>query len=330
MKKIALWIFSLILGLSMFGGVVDAQSACIDDLLKCSSYDECIIFYDNCDVFKCVKEDSDYCDTVPVSDCISIGTQDYCCGLNVYKDKIECLTCDENYLACWSVQECVSTRWVWTVNTRCCDLPWAELCCKEKYMLQFAQWLTSDELSNLGLETNPDYYDEKYGECMFDNEEQTSCEANGWKVLDPNDPTDTCEGDDKKKDWNCCYSYGCDNPTPAMLDDCACGIKLNTVVPFIGDCIQFKWSSDDPDTTVAWPSTAFPLLMGGLSKILVTAILVFSFVLVIVAGVMMTTGGFSESNFSQGKQLLMKVIAGLALLWASGIILKLINPNFFG
>jgi len=113
-------------------------------------------------------------------------------------------------------------------------------------------------------------------------------------------------------------------------DRCLCGIKLNTVVPFIGDCILYDKLSNDPNTTVVTATTAFPKLMWGLSKIMMSAILVFSFVLVIVWGVMMTTSGDSDANFSSGKDMIMKVIVGLALLWASGVILKLINPNFFG
>jgi len=122
--------------------------------------------------------------------------------------------------------------------------------------------------------------------------------------------------------------------TQEMLDDCTCGMKLNTVVPFIGDCIQFGGNIEpgarSENTTIVGPNTAFPVLMAGLSKIVVTAILVFSFLLVVVAGVIMTTGWVDEGNFSKGKQLIMKVFAGLALLWASGIILKLVNPSFFG
>jgi len=104
------------------------------------------------------------------------------------------------------------------------------------------------------------------------------------------------------------------------------GVKLNTNVPFIGDCIEF--GEGDGSTNVT-KDTAFPILMGAMAQILVTVILVFSFVMIIVAGVMMSSSGGEATRFNDGKKLIMKVIAGLALLWASWVILKLINPSFF-
>jgi len=53
--------------------------------------------------------------------------------------------------------------------------------------------------------------------------------------------------------------------------------------------------------------------------------LIVSFVLIIVGGIMIATG-----NPSGGKKMIMKVVVGIALLGASGVILRLINPNFFG
>lgn len=69
---------------------------------------------------------------------------------------------------------------------------------------------------------------------------------------------------------------------------------------------------------------AFPVLMGSLTQILVTIILIVSFVLIIIGGIMISTG-----NLSGGKSLIIKVVIGIALLGASGVILRLINPNFF-
>lgn len=98
-------------------------------------------------------------------------------------------------------------------------------------------------------------------------------------------------------------------------DECKDGIKLNTDVPFIGKCIK----KDDADN-------AFPALIGGLSKMVVTAILIVSFLMIIVGGVMRTTGG---KNVWKGKEMIIKVAIWLAILGASGAILQLINPNFF-
>lgn len=101
------------------------------------------------------------------------------------------------------------------------------------------------------------------------------------------------------------------------------GIKLNTKVPFIGNCIG---TTTNATTTQL---NAFPHLMGGLMKLVMVIILVMSLLMIVVAGVMMTTGGFEKSNYSKGMDLIKKVAYGLALLGASGVILKLINPNFF-
>jgi len=101
-----------------------------------------------------------------------------------------------------------------------------------------------------------------------------------------------------------------------------CGIELNTSVPFIGNCIEDE-SSNDP--TAIKTDEAFPVLMSSLTKILVTVILIVSFVLIIVWGIMIASG-----NPSWGKKMIIKVVMGIALLGASGVILRLINPNFFG
>ena len=104
-----------------------------------------------------------------------------------------------------------------------------------------------------------------------------------------------------------------------------CGIKLNTSVPFIGKCIEdVKTNQWSDETSVTW-ATAFPTLMWSLTKILVTLILITSFVLIIIGGIMIATG-----NPSGWRKMIMNVVIGIALLGASGVILRLINPNFFG
>ncbi len=103
-------------------------------------------------------------------------------------------------------------------------------------------------------------------------------------------------------------------------------IQLNTVVPFIWDCIWTK--NTDPNEVNT--TNAFPKLMWSLSRILITAILISSFLMVVVWWVMIISWWIKEWNFTQWKTLIWKVIIGLALLWASWIILRLINPNFFG
>lgn len=97
-------------------------------------------------------------------------------------------------------------------------------------------------------------------------------------------------------------------------------IKLNTNVPFVGKCINKDNSSAAGSTT----STAFTDLIGGLSQIVVTAILIVSFMFIIIGGVQRASG-----NPAEGKKKILKVVIGLAILWSSWVILRLINPNFF-
>lgn len=129
-----------------------------------------------------------------------------------------------------------------------------------------------------------------------------------------------------------------------------CGIELNTKVPFIGNCIEFskkcsdtspcsqgytctngkcKLTTVDPNKTSVSEEEAFPTLMGGLTKILVTVILLIGFMGILIGGIMISASWGNDSNAWKGKELIGKVIIALALLGASGVILKLINPNFF-
>lgn len=69
--------------------------------------------------------------------------------------------------------------------------------------------------------------------------------------------------------------------------DVCCGTKLSTSIPFIGDCIE---SSSQASGAVITETTAFPVLITSLVKILISVILVVSFILIIAAGVMRATG----------------------------------------
>lgn len=136
---------------------------------------------------------------------------------------------------------------------------------------------------------------------------------------------DCAKNDEKLENCKCV----CDNTKQC------CWIELNTVVPFIGDCIEMTTQNNiadpnDPNTSRVNQLNAFPFLMMGLSKILVTVILIFSFLIVIVAGLMMVTWVYDENNYKKWMERIKKVVVALILLWSSGLILKLINPNFFG
>ena len=63
---------------------------------------------------------------------------------------------------------------------------------------------------------------------------------------------------------------------------------------------------------------------------MVTVILLVCFMAILVGGVMISASGGSDSSAKKGKELIGKVIVAIALLGASGVILRLINPNFFG
>ena len=98
-----------------------------------------------------------------------------------------------------------------------------------------------------------------------------------------------------------------------------CGIKLNTNFPIIWNCIRIKWE---------WsinPTNAFPYMVWILTKIVMSVILVVCFILVIVAWIMR-----AGDNPKWAQKLLKRVAITIILLWFSGVILKLLNPNFFG
>lgn len=137
-----------------------------------------------------------------------------------------------------------------------------------------------------------------------------------------------CPEWEKVAGWDSCKCI-CDP------DVACCGVKLNTVVPFIWDCIEMTTSNDPNSASRTWTVAvnqlnAFPFLMQWLMKILITVILIFSIIVVIVAWLMMTWSVAQESRFSKWKDLLKNVIISLILLWCSWLILKLINPSFFG
>jgi type IV secretory pathway VirB2 component (pilin) len=64
-------------------------------------------------------------------------------------------------------------------------------------------------------------------------------------------------------------------------------------------------------------------------KLLVNITIAVAFIAIIAAGVMLTTGWISQSTAWKWKELIKKVVLGIALLGLSGVILHTINPNFF-
>lgn len=139
--------------------------------------------------------------------------------------------------------------------------------------------------------------------------------------------TKICETNQTWYNCHCIDNYKkIDNTcVPCTDPGVCCGIELNTDIPFIGKCIEYTSANRSTDEMNVTESTAFPILMGSLMKILITVILIVSFILIIVGGILIAT-----DNPSWGKKMIMKVVVGIAILWVIGVVLRLINPNFFG
>lgn len=99
------------------------------------------------------------------------------------------------------------------------------------------------------------------------------------------------------------------------------GIQLNTKVPFI------NWWSWCIPRDKAWES--FPELMWWLTKLILTFVIMASFILIIVWWVMYASWWMYQWWPEQWKRMIKKVIVWLILLWLSWIILHIINPSFF-
>lgn len=101
-------------------------------------------------------------------------------------------------------------------------------------------------------------------------------------------------------------------------------IKLNTDFPFVGKCIGYE-----TDGTKTNQINVFPKMIRSLMKLTISIIMLMSFLIIVISGVMITSSGYDGGNYKEGIENIKKVAIGLALLGASGVILKLINPNFF-
>lgn len=103
-------------------------------------------------------------------------------------------------------------------------------------------------------------------------------------------------------------------------------IVLNTEVPFVGRCIKKSLTTTTDTTTIA---NVFPKLTGKLIRLVMTIIIIIGFFGILIGGFMITADGAIGTK-AQGKQLIITVISGFIILSVTGIILNLINPNFFG
>lgn len=153
-----------------------------------------------------------------------------------------------------------------------------------------------------------------------------------------------CEWADKYTDATCSKSFSCETLEPDPVKANACnlarcekqrgpgsaycdckyvqkGIPLNTSIPFIGNCLN-KTDANDPNSSAA--ATAFPTIMSAATRILITVIMIVSFIMIIVWGIQWASG-----NAGEGKKMITKVAIWFALLGMMWVILRLINPNFF-
>ncbi len=70
-------------------------------------------------------------------------------------------------------------------------------------------------------------------------------------------------------------------------------IELNTNIPFIGQCIK---KTADPNSQEPTAGNSFGLLLGGLMRIAMTAVLIIAFMAVLVGGVMIAAGGATNED----------------------------------
>lgn len=193
------------------------------------------------------------------------------------------------------------------------------------------QWLTTPTVC-VGLQETPC---KAAANCERDTSVVATCKNKTPPAQEP-----TPETPKEKTEREKClekYCYGWDAKKNNGEGKCvSLGTKLNTDVPFIGRCISLgKLGSNIEVGTGMAPNqninqtNAFPTLIGALMRILTSAMLVVGFLMILIAGVMITMGGASPGSVKTGKGLIFKVWAALALLGSLGAILKLINPTFF-
>ncbi len=101
------------------------------------------------------------------------------------------------------------------------------------------------------------------------------------------------------------------------------GIKLNTNFPIIWNCISTGGGGTDA-------RKVFPTMIWALTKIAMALIFIICFIMIIVAWIMWAWAGEDASQAKKAKDWIFRVAVTVLLLWFSWVILRLINPNFFG
>ena len=212
---------------------------------------------------------------------------------------------------------CVCNIWYKTAMS----YDWTPRCCKAENIDPKTNKCCSSEDKWFSPDSDPD--------CIAFNKSKTPI---NWNETEPEEPkqdepkkAEDCEIKDSQ--WKCCKKIYYDLKLEREV--CCEWVLLSTNVPFIWQCIVFKKHKDhNPE---AWllvdEETAFPVLMWWVSKIMVSLILLTGFLWILVWGVMIAAAGAGDSK--KWKKIIWNVISALALLGASGVILHLINPNFF-
>ncbi len=151
----------------------------------------------------------------------------------------------------------------------------------------------------------------------------------------PKTPQENCESDWWiRKNWACVNDYAADQKAAAKTKkeeckksckwdtkfcDCKCNwwIVLNTDFPFIGRCISKWWNTADGNSSISAIAQAF-------TNIFMTLIITWGFAMVIRWWVQIAMGQNKD-----GMKKIQNVVIAFAALGSLGIILRLINPNFF-
>ena len=106
--------------------------------------------------------------------------------------------------------------------------------------------------------------------------------------------------------------------------DWCCGIKLNTNFPGVWTCISFGKNGNTNPTNV------FQKTIWTFTKLIMSIILVVCFVMIIIAWIMRAWAWEDSSQKTKAKKLIERVAITILLIWFSWVILRIINPNFFG
>ena len=321
--------------------------------------EQCIIDYDVC------QTDCSYCaqgSLTGVTDCASICNNPSCAP-NSCDQKREnynnCIADPAWWNASWSNASWSNASWS---NASWSNASWSNASWSNASWSNASWWdETLTETSELNEQEDLDCEwedDCSLWEESWEDERRNNPELLDWhgRCSNSNDislNTENVNYINILEDGSCCFdrwwftpSCPCVEPESGCGDDktrsdekckCVCnpevkccGIQLNTVVPFIWDCIEMNADTSREDTTSVNSVTAFPILVQWLMKILMSAIMVFSFLMVIVAWLSMITWAFLGWNFKHWIDILKNVIISLILLWCSWLILSLINPSFFG